>query len=534
MSDRRRRLLRFLSRISIRLLAFNVLLVFLPVFGILSLKTYEEQLLDLQERSMVQQGRILAAALGGRDRLDVEEAERVLSNMQQQFAARLRVVDDGANIVADSSRFGPRLETVPGAPASAEQAAAEAAEAAVREKPLYRLGSFLYQGVRGMLGPPQAPTGEGEPPENAYRLANREVADALAGRYGKAIRPTGGQRSLTLYSALPIRSGDRVVGAVVVSKSTFQILTSLYDLRLRTFTVVLASVAMAVVLSLLLSTTIARPISRLRDEANEMLDRRGRLKRPFQGSQRLDEIGDLSRALAELTRRLEDHIHFIESFASDVSHEFKNPLASIRNATELLAEVDDPADRERFFAMVERDIARLEHLLSGVREITRIDAHLEEQSVGPIDLRPLLEALIERFELRNGKRLRYQLVAEPDTPPVLASPDRLAQVFENLLDNAATFSPPEGEIRLELERADGQVVVRVADQGQGIPEEHLDKIFHRFFTYRPHTTNGKGDHTGLGLSIVRAIVEGYGGAVTADNRDAGGAVLEVRLPAVGR
>jgi two-component system sensor histidine kinase ChvG len=330
-----------------------------------------------------------------------------------------------------------------------------------------------------------------------------------------------------MYSAIPIRSQTRVVGVALVSKSTGTVLERLYDLRHQTFKVVLISVAVAIVLSLLVSTTIAQPIARLRNQAQAILDRRGRLRGRFNPYRRLDEIGDLSRALHELTRRLEEHISFIESFASDVSHEFKNPLASIRGATDLLAEVEDPEERRRFHDMILKDISRLEKLLSGVREITRIDAQIGDEPTEPVRLDELLGTLVESFEHRDGGvGYRLDLPAEPVT--VKAAPHRLAQVFENLLDNARSFSPAGGLVTVRLAAHDHKAVARVEDQGPGIPEEHVDLIFSRFFTYRPaKTTDG---HTGLGLAIVKSIVEAAGGSVAGRSSPLGGAVLEVELP----
>ncbi len=513
-----RAVFRFLSRISIRLLAFNLLLVFLPVFGILSLETYELELREQQERSMVQQGRLLAATLGERGPLEAADAERILVNMEQRFEARLRVIDRDLQLLADSSRLGPRR----GSPPDPEKAEAEG-----RQSRIYRLGSWLYSAYTFFL-PPEPPLRESDLYATAERLDGEEIRKALAGRYGARTRLSPTTRSVTLYSAIPIRSEGEVVGVALVSKSTFQILQAIYELRLSTFKVILGSVAAAVALTLLVSTTIARPLQRLRKESKALLDRRGRLRGSFKGSRRLDEIGDLSRALAELTRRLEGHIRFIESFASDVSHEFKNPLAAIRNATELLAEVEEPAERERFITMVQHDIARLEHLLSGVREITRIDAELDEQPVEPVALAQLLRGLIERYEMQPCG-VHYRLDLPTSDAVVEADPERLAQVFENLLDNAVSFSPPDAEIRIALEVRNQEAVVAVRDRGPGIPEEHLEKIFSRFFSYRQNGTEGDG-HTGLGLAIVKAIVEAYGGEARATNHEGGGAVFETALP----
>jgi two-component system sensor histidine kinase ChvG len=301
--------------------------------------------------------------------------------------------------------------------------------------------------------------------------------------------------------------------------------------RLAIFQAFLASVLVAVVLSLFVSGTIARPLRRLRREANELLDRRGRLKGRFKGSKRRDEIGDLARALAEQSRRLGDHVSFIESFAADVSHEFKNPLASIRTATEMLAESESPADRQRFRLMVEAEVARLQKLLSAVREITQIDAQIDAEPPTPVAMDRLLVELVEGFRHRVAEEKVRFLVESPGEPlTVLTSPDRLAQACENVLDNALSFAPEGSAVTVSLARERSEAVLCIADQGPGIPPEHLGRVFDRFFSYRPADPFARRDHAGLGLAIVKAIVEGYGGSVSAANSPGRGAVFTVRLP----
>lgn len=327
-----------------------------------------------------------------------------------------------------------------------------------------------------------------------------------------------------------MRGGGRVVGAVLVSQSTVRILRELDQVRLDVFKVFLGSVAVAAVLSLLLAGTITHPVRRLRDEANDLLDRRGRLRGRFGGSRREDEIGDLARALEQLTHRLAGHQHTLEAFASDVSHELKNPLASIRSAVELLAELEDPADRERFAALAQREVTRMERLLTGVREIGEIDARLEDEAPVVVDLDALLREAAEGCRRRADNRVKLVLEASGGPIPVRAAPERLLQVFENLLDNAASFSPAGGTVAVTLERGHGLALVRIEDEGPGIPADHLDRIFDRFFTWRPEEPHARDGHMGLGLAIAKAIVEGYGGRISGENRAAGGARFEVVLP----
>lgn len=481
---------------------------------------------------MVQQGRVLAAALSGRGEVDAGEAERILVAMAREFDARLRVVGADFTLLADSSALGPQRNDESATAADGIASAdTELESPEIRNLPLYRLGGVLYGLYARVLAPPEPPLREGGFYAGGSKLVGPEIEAALRGEYGSTVRTSPIGRSLVLFSALPIRDGDTVVGAVLVSRSTFQILGSIYELRLATFQVVLLSVIAAVVLSLVLSTTIARPLQRLRQQAADVVDRRGRLTGRFRANERLDEIGDLSRALAELTRRLEGHLRFIEGFASDVSHELKNPLAAIRAATELLAEVEDPAERSRFLGMVQRDVGRLERLLSGVREISRVDASLELQAIERLPLEPLLRSLVESSQLRRPS-VPIELRVDDNARDVAvdASPDRLAQVLDNLIDNAASFSPGDAPVEVELASEGGEVVVRVLDRGPGIPAEHREKIFDRFFSYRPEDADARQHHTGLGLSIALAIAESYGGTLAARERPDGGTCFDLRLP----
>jgi two-component system sensor histidine kinase ChvG len=512
--------LKWLSRISVRLLAFNVLVVFLPMAGVLVLDTYERRLLEAQERTMAQEGRLFAAALEATGRFEATDADRILVQLDRRHLARLRIVDRRGELLADSASFGPRRE---------EAAAVDDGRSQTEETPfLYRIGSLPFRALRRLSEPPADQTDQWQP---ASFLDAPEVRDALAGRYGATTRITpGSQRSVTLYIAIPVRIDGVVEGAVLVSQSTTRILQALYSVRLDVFRVFLISLSVAMVLTLLMATTIARPLGRLRRTADAILDRRGRLRGGFEPSGRSDEIGDLERALAELTRRLEQHLQFTESFAADVSHEFKNPLAAIRSATDMALDVDEPDERRRFLVMIQKDVARMERLLTEAREISRIDARIDEEELEPVVLDRLLSGLVDAFRLRRGDRgPRFDLTLTGSEVTVLASSDRLTQAFENLLANAVSFSPADGTVTVSLHIDGGTAVVEIADEGPGIPDEHLERVFGRFFSYRPDDTDD-GGHSGLGLAIVKAVVEAYRGTVTAANRPGGGATLTVRLP----
>jgi len=521
----------FLSRMWVRVLAFNVLIVFVPVAGVLSLGTYERQLLRSLERSLVQQGRVLAAALEDSGPRLRENSLQVLQHMRQRHDARLRVVDDRGALLADSASIVPADAASASATAgSAESAAADLpAVRAAQETFLYRLASFPIRLWRKYLHPPQPPTESDEYYTGAKVLTGPEIQDALSGQYGAATRVTAGQQSLTLYSAIPIPNQGKIAGAVLVSQSTFRMLSDLYALRLDIFRLFLWSVATAIVLSLLVSATITVPIRRLRDQAHAILDPRGRLLGGIVASRARDEVGELSRSLGELTARLQRHVRQMESFASDVSHEFKNPLASIRSAAEIANSSRDPEERRAMLSMVLEDVSRMERLLTGVREISRIDSGAADgEGDAAVDVKEIAIRVVSAARRRsNGNPVTFVVDGEGAT--AWLPPGRLEQVVENLVDNAAGFSPPGGVVRVSVGKEGGYAVLRVFDDGPGILREHRERIFDRFFSFRPHEK--KGAHAGLGLSIVKAIAESHGGSVAVSERSGTGACFEVRLPA---
>lgn len=503
-----RQLSRFLSRISFRLMAFNLLLVFLPVAGILYLDTYEEHLVDSQRRALTSKAEALAAALALAPAIDARSLVTAAGN---QGGARVRVVGTGGEVIADSSTNVP----LPYEATNAER------------NFLYRLGSSITRPLVRLVRRPE-PLAPAEEVEGGELGKTTLVAAALSGRpkFEKRVRNVD-PPTVILYYATPI-GGGTARGAVIASESTARILADLRDVRLGVFRIFIISVLLAMIISYLVSKTIVRPLRQLRMEAHELLDRRGRLRAPFRGLQKRDEIGDLSRALELLTRRLDAHLRFLDSFASDMSHEFKNPLASIRTATEMLSEVERREDRARFRRLIEESIARMEHLLRGLRELTTIDSQLALEHNERVALAEIVSGVSELFRLREKGRIRIDVEVVKDSI-VHVAPERLAQALENLIANAVSFTPAGGRVSITVDQNGGDAVVTIDDEGSGIPEEHLERIFDRFFSWSP-STRAHESHTGLGLPIATAIAEGYGGEIRASNRPSKGARFQLTIP----
>ncbi len=382
----------------------------------------------------------------------------------------------------------------------------------------------------------------------AYReLANgkgySEVAHSLEGQKSSAVRVT--ERGAVIVSvAVPVQRFRAVHGALLLSTQGDDIDQMVTNERLAILKIGGVASAVMIMLSLLLASTIAGPVRRLADSAERVRRRiRTRVEIPdFTG--RRDEIGHLSGALRDMTDALYNRIEAIEMFAADVAHELKNPLTSMRSAVETLPLARSETSRARLLEVIEHDVKRLDRLISDISDASRLDAELQRQDMTLVDLRRLLTTLTS---VANETRLGHDVAVEvrfegrspSDTFAVPGHDSRLGQVISNLLSNAQSFSEPGKKVRITCRRVRNEIEIVVDDDGPGIRDDALERIFERFYTDRPH--QGFGQNSGLGLSISKQIIEAHGGRIWAENRPGpvdedgqptvAGARFVVRLPA---
>jgi two-component system sensor histidine kinase ChvG len=306
----------------------------------------------------------------------------------------------------------------------------------------------------------------------------------------------------------------------------------------------LALGAVMVLLSVLLARTIAGPVRRLAEGAESVGRRiKSRVEIP-DFTKRRDEIGELSGALRNMTGSLYSRIEAIESFAADVSHELKNPLTSLRSAVETMPLARTPESRARLLAVIEHDVRRLDRLITDIADASRLDAELQRQDAAPVNLVRLLNTVTGvANEVKREDGVKVTISFEGGVPSSFVVPghdSRLGQVIDNLIENARSFSPQGGTVRIIAKRLRSAVEITVDDDGPGIQPEAMERIFERFYTDRPH--QGFGQNSGLGLSISRQIIEAHGGRIRAENRigvsdgpdgpQVLGARFLVRLPAM--
>jgi len=324
-------------------------------------------------------------------------------------------------------------------------------------------------------------------------------------------------------------------GVVMTTNNVRDITQTVRVERFRLGIVLMIVSIVSVLLSLFLARTIVRPLRRLAYAAVRVRMGRAREVVVPRLPYRRDEIGMLARALSDMSLALRARIDAIEAFAADVTHEMKNPLASLRSAVEGLALVKDPELQERLLAIVRDDVHRLDRLITDIAEASRLDAQLSRAKFEEVDLRTMIAALIAGREERGvdrAIRLRLDLHDEGGTGfVVMGEGGRLERVIDNLIDNAVSFSPEGGTIGITMSRETDTIVIEVEDEGPGVPADAREKVFQRFQSLRP-ADEAFGKHSGLGLAIARTIVEAHQGQITAEARRGGvtGARFVVCLP----
>jgi two-component system, OmpR family, sensor histidine kinase ChvG len=547
------------SSLTRRIVFLNVAGLLALVIGILYLSQFRAGLIEARIQSMRVQGEIIAGAIAAQASVDTNtitvsperlmelppgqsygpvddwsvidfsiNPERVgplLQRLVTPTKTRARVYDRDGSLVVDTRLFdrGGDVLRADLPPLDAQQP---------------RFFERAWIALRGWLGRGDLPLYRELPDGTGYQ----EVALALAGHNASTVRVNERGEVIVLV-AVPVKRLNTVRGALLFSTQRGDIDQMVERERLAVFKVFLVAAAVMVVLSVFLAGTIADPVRRLAAGAESVRRRiRARVEIP-DFTDRRDEIGHLSGALREMTRALYTRIEAIESFAADVAHELKNPLTSLRSAVETLPLAKTEHSRARLLAVIEHDVRRLDRLITDVSDASRLDAELQRQEAAPIDLIKLLTTVVAvANEVRGENNVRVTLTCEGDarTLTVPGHDSRLAQVLNNLIDNARSFSPDGGTVRIACRRRREQVTIVVDDDGPGIRPDALEKIFDRFYTDRPH--QGFGQNSGLGLSISRQIVEAHGGRIRAENRvgtaDGSGAPgvlgarFVIRLPAM--
>ena len=556
------------SSLTRRIVILNLIGLAILVSGILYLNQFRAGLIDAKVQSLLTQGEIIAGALAASAGVDTDQVqldpEKLLESEPGQASSGAD--DDSLGFTIDPERAAPILRRLVKPTGSRARIYGRDGALILDSDTFYSRGEVL----RYDLPPPDA-----EKPDaltafwqavktrmRQYDLplyneiggdngkAYPEVASALTGTSVPIVR-VNDKGELVVSVAVPVQRLRAVLGVLLLSTRGGDIDNIVAAERWGIVRVSLFAAAVTVVLSMILANTIAGPVQRLASAAERVRHSvKARAEIP-DFTDRTDEIGHLSGALRDMTQALYKRIDAIESFAADVAHELKNPLTSLRSATETLPLVKTPDSKERLMEIIQHDVKRLDRLISDISDASRLDAELAREDAKPVDTADLLRTTVSLF---ND-------IHRDDTPEVVldvayssgARPyrcighdSRLSQVIVNLLDNAISFSPPGGRVSVKAKRVGSEIQIAVEDEGPGIPPENLERIFERFYTDRPQESFGQ--NSGLGLNISRQIVVAHGGRLWAENRHhegdgasgksagaaerlSGGARFVIRLPA---
>ncbi|HVV62713.1 MAG TPA: sensor histidine kinase [Pseudolabrys sp.] len=548
------------SSLTRRILFLNLAGLVTLVTGVLYLSQFRAGLIDARVQSLLVQSEIIAGAIAASATVETNsitiDPERLLELQNGESYGPSDEALSGIEFPINPERVAPVLRRLVSPTKTRARIYDRDGVLILDSRSLYGRGDVLrfdlpppaaekpgimeraFIALRRWFGRGDLPLYKELGPENGKGYP--EVDQALKGLHASVVR-VNDRGEVIVSVAVPVQRFRAVRGALLLSTQGADIDDMVEAERLAIVKVFLVAAGVMVVLSLLLAGTIAGPVRRLADAAERVRRRiRTRVEIP-NFTRRRDEIGHLSGALRDMTNALYSRIEAIESFAADVAHELRNPLTSLRSAVETLPLAKTEESRKRLLAVIQHDVKRLDRLISDISDASRLDAEMQRQEVGTVDLLKLLKTLVTvGNEVRTDNvTLSLTFEGDADDMTVPGHDSRLGQVISNLLDNARSFSPPGGSVRVTCRRLKNQVEIVVDDDGPGIQPDALEKVFERFYTDRPH--QGFGQNSGLGLSISKQIVEGHGGRIWVENRMSAassgqaprvlGARFIVRLPA---
>ncbi|HXG81442.1 MAG TPA: HAMP domain-containing sensor histidine kinase, partial [Sphingomicrobium sp.] len=493
-----------------RILAVNVLTLVLVLLAIFYLDSYRNRLEKERIHKVESEAAMAATALAS---VRPDQREQLLANLSRQTQTRIRTYGPDGRLQLDSWRLtGPtyRLRDP-----QAQRWTKDVARA-------------LDRGFNALVGE-ESDEDFVEPPVDRAQAWSEVVASRQSGRTETEIRQAP-ELTPVFSAAAPVAGGSTLLMTDNDRDFTRRVRRQRASLLVALGIVTILSV----LLSLFLARTIVRPLRRIALAAHRVrLGRAREVKVPRLPS-RTDEIGLLARSISDMSQSLRQRIDNIEAFAADVTHELKNPLASLRSAIDGLERIDDPKLKQQLIDVIRQDVVRLDRIVSDVGEAARTDAELARARFEPVDLGELIGNLVSSWESRRETGNVRIAFARPRKASaiVMGEPGRLARAIDNIIDNAISFSPPGGLVEIAATHAGDEIRIRIDDEGPGVPKELRETIFNRFHSVRPGVESF-GRHSGLGLAIARAIVEGHDGEIDVADRDdaPSGARFTIHLPA---
>ena len=331
-----------------------------------------------------------------------------------------------------------------------------------------------------------------------------------------------------------VNLNEESVGYILVSEQANDIVNAVKERKDFIIRTVFAVTLVILIFSMFLNKYVLKPIGLLvkySDSIKKKSSESVNIKRAFI---RDDEIGKLTMSIDEMTKELQHRTNRAETFSNDLAHEIRNPLASLKSASELLDKTTGKDESEKLLKIINHDVERIERLITDYSQMLKDEASLSREKMSRINLIEIINNVVEDFkqDLSNqNKKIEIKIkekISSKNGKYILGIENRLEQVIANLLDNSISFSQDNQKIEISVEETTKNLVMKVKDEGPGFSETSPQKIFKRFYSNRPKSF---GKHSGLGLNIVKNIVELHKGTIAASNRlNTKGAQVEVLLP----
>ena len=331
-----------------------------------------------------------------------------------------------------------------------------------------------------------------------------------------------------------VKTNGENKGYIVVSEIANDILIAVEERRNFILRTVISVAIVIFIFSVFLNKYILKPIRSLVLYTKAIKEKDVKIKKHEKYFLRKDEVGQLSRSLNDMTEDLYKRINIAESFSSDLAHEIRNPLTSLKGASEVLENTSDSEKRKKLIQVISHDVERIERLITDYSQMLKDEAVLSRSKMKEIDLSNVVNSVVEDFNndlLNSNKKVKINVTnsnLNGSKLNVLGVESKLEQIVANLLDNAVSFSPANSNISVICAIKKGNAQLVIEDEGPGFNEKNIGKVFNRFYSNRPEKF---GEHSGLGLNIVKNIVELHGGTILASNQNKNkGARIEVLLP----
>ncbi len=513
------------SRLTRNIFLSNLIGLIILVAGTLAMSRFEVGLINAKIDNIQSLASTIttvigeqATGYGGAAKLDLESAEQILRGVNVQDGWRVRLHDKSGSLVADTDTLDDVFFIEPLDPI-------------IEERPERPKQEIWRENIRQWFDKKlhDLPWRRAKR-DSLRRNLTSEVRAGLNGETSYGPRYDA-EDNLIVTVSLPVRRVQQVLGVVTVESND---VGSIVTAERKALAPIIGLAFLAMFLSsLALTLFISLPMRRLA-RAAEIVTRSAKNRDAIPDlSNRRDEIGDLSLVLKEMTEGLYNRIDDIANFAADVAHEIKNPLTSLRSASDTLGVAKTREQREKLIDIIQQDVSRMDRLISDISKASKVDANLARETAKTLDVGEIAENIVEFYRQtrsKDGADVINASAIDMNAPIYIrAYESPFAQVLRNLIDNALTFSPEDGKVIVTAKQMGSRVVFTVEDEGPGIPEDNLETVFERFYTQRPKGASF-GSHSGLGLAICRQIITAHRGKIYAENRkDETGKILGAKF-----